>query len=254
MSALATRVGGQEQQVTMTAVEQRSPEGGRGVSDGRAVAIITLGCGRNEVDSQQLSGLFLRAGDRLVDDPESADVVLVNTCTFIAPAKQESIDTVLAACQLKDDAQARAVLIVGCMAQRYPNELAEAIPEADAVVGFEGYADLPKIVGDVLAGRLGDRIVGVGAPHPGRTAGTVSHEAGGLLGRSLPVMVVDRPAEPSTTVVAEPQDDLDRIPASGPRFPIRVHDGGPWAYLKIASGCDRVCTFCAIPSFRGRFR
>jgi ribosomal protein S12 methylthiotransferase len=252
------------------------------------VAIVTLGCGRNEVDSDQLAGLFHREGTAVVDDPAAADVVLVNTCTFIAPAKQESIDTVLAACQLKDDGAARAVLIVGCMAQRYPQELAEAIPEADAIVGFDGYARLPGIVADVLAGRSCERVIGVGAAHPGSRvtgrrdlpimvapatavpAGTVATPAtaappgehGGrprepataarVLGLDVAELPPDAPRSPAPAMTA--QDLLDRVPASGPRFPLRRHDGRPWAYLKIASGCDRVCTFCAIPSFRGRFR
>jgi len=250
------------------------------------VAIITLGCGRNEVDSDQLAGLFHRDGATVVDDPQTADVVLVNTCTFIAPAKQESVDTVLEACQLKEDGDARAVVVVGCMAQRYPQDLADAIPEADAIVGFDGYGRLPAIIEDVLSGRVTDRVIGVGAAHPGSRP----------LGRDLPLMVA--PSTAASTVAQEPrvdreptvlgltvqenpaaghsgtatapttdaptsdaptgalagQDDLDRMPASGPRFPVRAHDGRPWAYLKIASGCDRVCTFCAIPSFRGRFR
>jgi ribosomal protein S12 methylthiotransferase len=231
---------------------------GPGPGHGPRVAIITLGCGRNEVDSEQLAGLFLLEGTEVVDDPAAADVVLVNTCTFIAPAKQESIDTVLAACQLKDQG-ARAVLVVGCMAQRYPEELAEAIPEADAIVGFEGYPRLPAIVGDVLAGRLTGRVLGVAPAHPGARPVAAGR-------RDLPLMVTPAPAAfdevvapaPAPGALASAQDDLDRIPASGPRFPVR-HLGastGPrsWAYLKIASGCDRVCTFCAIPSFRGRFR
>ncbi len=235
------------------------------------VSIVTLGCGRNEVDSDQLAGLFHRDGATIVDDPATADVVLVNTCTFIAPAKQESIDTVLEACQLKEDGTARAVLVVGCMAQRYPQELAEAIPEADAIVGFDGYGRLPSIVSDVLAGRVEDRVIGVSAPHPGsRPTGDQAHvEDTGPTRLSLPVLVAPSPPAPAQddsptpqpladAPVGDPdpltQDELDRIPASGPRFPIRAHDGRPWAYLKIASGCDRVCTFCAIPSFRGRFR
>jgi ribosomal protein S12 methylthiotransferase len=190
------------------------------------------------VDTDQLAGLLSSAGAEVLDDPLAADVVLVNTCTFIAPAKQESIDTVLEACQLKEDGRARAVLVVGCMAQRYPHELAEALPEADAIVGFDGYAALPGIVDDVLAGRLTDRVVGVGAAHPGSRPSA----------RALPIVQLSAPD------AGFGQDQLDRIPPSGPAFPIRAHDGRPWAYLKIASGCDRVCTFCAIPSFRGRFR
>jgi ribosomal protein S12 methylthiotransferase len=254
-------------------------------ADAPSVAIVTLGCGRNEVDSEQLAGLFHREGRAVVDDPAVADVVLVNTCTFIAPAKQESIDTVLEACQLKDDGQARAVLVVGCMAQRYPHELAEAIPEADAIVGFDGYAALPQVVDDVLAGRQHDRVVGVGAAHPGSrptrrdlplvalpdagpaAEGTAAPAAAPAVPAvrtadlALGLTVAELPPEAPRLDVAPttPQDGLDRVPATGPRFPLRrpTADGDlvrPWSYLKIASGCDRLCTFCAIPSFRGRFR
>jgi len=218
----------------------------------RRVSIITLGCGRNAVDSEQLAGLFHRDGATIVDDPDEAEVVLVNTCTFIAPAKQESIDTVLAACQLRDEATPRAVIVVGCMAQRYPHELAEAIPEADAIVGFEGYPRLPAIVEEVLTGSTRERVIGVGAAHPGSRPAR----------RDLPLLTLPPsaavPTQPTRPAGGTSQDDLDRMPASGPRFPVR-HLGvdgvsRPWAYLKIASGCDRMCTFCAIPSFRGRFR
>ncbi|MFO7961098.1 MAG: 30S ribosomal protein S12 methylthiotransferase RimO [Nitriliruptoraceae bacterium] len=239
-----------------------------GAPEPRRVSIITLGCGRNEVDTEQLAGLFHRDGAVIVDDPGEADVVLVNTCTFIAPAKQESIDTVLAACQLKDEADPRAVIVVGCMAQRYPDELAEAIPEADAIIGFDGYPGLPAIVEGVLAGRTEERVIGVGAAHPGSRPTR----------RELPLLLQPPTVEPSVESAGQDaeavpligtgdrtgdlagigQDDLDRMPASGPRFPVRRLgvDGvrRPWAYLKIASGCDRLCTFCAIPSFRGRFR
>ncbi len=208
------------------------------------VAIVTLGCGRNEVDTDQLAGLLQQAGHPVVDEPTDAEVVLVNTCTFIAPAKRESIDVVLGACQLKDEGQARAVLVVGCMAQRYPDELAEAIPEADVIVGFDGYPRLPAIIEDALEGRIRTRVQGVGSADP------VSRP---LPSRQLPIMVAAGSNDASAAGPAT-QDDLDRVPASGPRFPVRVHDGRPWAYLKIASGCDRTCTFCAIPSFRGRFR
>ncbi len=214
----------------------------------RRVAIVTLGCGRNEVDSDQLAGLFLREGDVVVDDPSDADAVLVNTCTFIAPAKEESIETVLAACDLKDDSGVRAVVVVGCMAERYPDELAESIPEADAVVGFAGYPRLPQLVHELLDG----------GPVPRVVVGERKQAAESTTRRGLPLLMApptEAPpevAEPDRTPT--PQDSLDRIPASGPRFPVRVHDGRPWAYMKIASGCDRVCTFCAIPSFRGRFR
>jgi ribosomal protein S12 methylthiotransferase len=254
-------------------------------TDTRRVAIVTLGCGRNEVDSDQLAGLFHRQGAEVVEDADDAEVVLVNTCTFIAPAKQESIDTVLAACQLKDEGDARAVVVVGCMAQRYPQDLADAIPEADAIVGFEGYNTLPALVDDILAGRTHERVTGIAPPAdaaaaarpslpllvsppadsegPAATAAADGHPPGerSTAGLALDLDVTELP--PTTPRPDEPvltgQDALDRIPASGPRFPLRRFGAGPgptppWAYLKIASGCDRACTFCAIPSFRGRFR
>lgn len=243
------------------------------------VAIVTLGCGRNEVDSDQLAGLFVREGMHVVEDTGAADVVLVNTCTFIAPAKQESVDTVLAACDLKSTG-ARGVVVVGCMAQRYPHDLADSIPEADAVVGFAGYPTLPGLVDDILEGRAHDRVIGIDAsstPAPARRGlplvsltATAPPPAATPGPATTPVddTSIDAPwiapvpeapfadagatAAPTATV----QDTLDRVPATGPRFPVRqlASSGSPWAYLKIASGCDRLCTFCAIPSFRGRFR
>ena len=219
---------------------------------GPSVAIITLGCGRNEVDSDQLAGLLGADGIDVRDDPADADVVIVNTCTFIEPAKQESIDTVLAACDLKGDSAA-GVLVVGCMAQRYPDELASSLPEADAVVGFDAYPRLPVLVRDVAAGRPIDR-VHVARPAPTSTPPRTLPLAG--ITASTDRLVLDLPAQERVPapVVTDGQDQLDRLPASGPTFPTRAFGGGSWAYLKIASGCDRACTFCAIPSFRGRFR
>lgn len=257
-------------------------------TDAPRVAIVTLGCGRNEVDSDQLAGLLTMEGIQVVAEAEDADLVMVNTCTFIAPAKQESVDTVLAACDLKEDGNARSVVVVGCMAQRYPDDLAESIPEADAILGFDAYPRLPGIVRDLLAGNPVERVQ-VGAAHPGREG--AGREGAGREGagrdaanelhsdqdpaasdaprsqrRALPLLVMpttDEEAPPEAAPVVRQttaQDDLDRMPASGPRFPVRAFappghpDHKPWAYLKIASGCDRVCTFCAIPGFRGRFR
>ena len=217
-----------------------------------SVAIVTLGCGRNEVDSDQLAGLFHREGMAVVEEVEDADVVLVNTCTFIAPAKQESIDTVLAACDLKDG-RARAVVVVGCMAERYPNKLAAEIPEADAVVGFDGYARLPQLVDDILGGRPFERVIKKAVTEAAATTSAVTNPA---LHRDLPLLVMPTTAEEAPPEAAPLPERpltlqaLDRMPASGPRFPVRRFDGRPWAYLKIASAAATgVCTFCAIPSF-----
>ena len=223
------------------------------------VAVVTLGCGRNEVDTDQLQGMFDVHGHQVVDDPNGADVVLVNTCTFIAPAKQESVDTVLAACDLKESGT-QAVVVVGCMAQRYPHELAESIPEADAVVGFGGYATLPQTVDRILAGEAVDRVSGVDT-EPSTATPTAGAEGARSVRRSLPLLVMptseeEAPPERAPVERVTTDDaDLARMPASGPRFPVRTYDAErPWAYLKIAGGCDRMCTFCAIPSFRGGFQ
>ena len=166
------------------------------------------------------------AGLRVVDEPADADVVLVNTCTFIAPARQDSIDTILAACDLD-----KPVLVIGCMAQRYGDELSAALPEAAGVLGFADYPRLPAIVQTILDG-------GTVAQAPTREA---------VARRSLPLFVGGTPAVSAPAVRVAP----DAPPNVG--FPVRTVPRGPWAYLKIAGGCDRVCTFCTIPSFRGRY-
>lgn len=248
----------------MTSAAPSPPDtGGAARRSGHRVAVVTLGCARNDVDSDQLAGQLAHRGVTVVEDPAEADAVLVNTCTFIEPAKRESVDTVLAAGRLKREAGVRALLVVGCMAQRYPEELSAEIPEADVIAGFDAYPDLPDIVDDLLAGRPVERVL-VGPPPAGASPSGAPEPPPG---RRLPLMVGTGPdggrgartgGHPAGRRPT-PQDELDRIPASGPRFPIRRFNdcSGPprrWAYLKIASGCDRRCTFCAIPSFRGGFR
>ncbi|HKJ55128.1 MAG TPA: hypothetical protein VJ978_04005, partial [Nitriliruptoraceae bacterium] len=245
------------------------------------VAIVTLGCGRNEVDSDQLAGL-LGARFEVSADATTADVVLVNTCTFIEPAKQESIDTILAAADLKHDdeerpASAAGVVVIGCMAQRYPQELSESLPEADAIVGFAGYPSLPGLIDDILDGTPHERVIGVdttAAPTvlPGRSlpvfgapasdspasasAGPADGDpaAGGRATWLAPVPELPGAAPDDTVIDPLAPVTAAESPSTGPVFPPRRAADGTWAYLKIASGCDRLCTFCAIPSFRGRFR
>jgi ribosomal protein S12 methylthiotransferase len=240
-----------------------------------SVAFVTLGCARNDVDSEQLGGLLARSGYRLVDDVRDAEVVVVNTCTFIDPATQESVETVLDACDLKGDGT-DAVIVVGCMAQRYGDELAAALPEADAVVGFDAYPQLATIVGEVLArggtgagdplaggpasaGRATNRLPlvpsAVPVPTPGPDPVPIAGPAAAQIAAPSPYPTRSPTPGPGSGRSGSGQDDLDRIPATGPRFPVRATpEDRPWAYLKIASGCDRACTFCAIPSWRGRFR
>src|SRR4051794_4571589 len=120
----------------------------------RTVALVTLGCARNEVDSEELAGRLETAGWHLVDDAADADVAVVNTCGFVEQAKKDSIDVLLEAADLRDDAGARtqAVVAVGCLAERYGSELAEQLPEADAVLGFDSYAELSSHLDAILHG------------------------------------------------------------------------------------------------------
>ena len=182
----------------------------------KKVAIVTLGCARNEVDSEELAGRLSVGGWDLVENAESADAVLVNTCGFIEAAKRESIDTVLSLAG--DDAP--AVIATGCLAERYGTELAASLPEARAVLGFDDYPE--------IAARLDAVMQGEDVPAP------VSTDRRTL----LPLSPVARADEPH-----------------GYRPPVpRIRlGGGPVASVKLASGCDRRCSFCAIPRFRGSF-
>ena len=203
---------------------------------GRRVALVTLGCARNEVDSEELAGRLEAGGYTLVDEPAAADAVLVNTCGFIEAAKRDSIDTVLAASDLKGGAGPRAIVAVGCLAERYGEQLAASLPEADAVLGFDHYADISRSLDEVLAGRPP-------VAHTPRDRRTL-----------LPLTPVQRSAS-VVPVATKAVPDLPAgvAPASGPRVVRRRLEGGPVAPIKLASGCDRRCAFCAIPSFRGSF-
>src|SRR6478735_1281866 len=122
-----------------------------------SVAMVTLGCARNEVDSEELAGRLEADGFLLVDDPADADTVVVNTCGFVESAKKDSVDTLLAAADLKETGRPQAVVAVGCMAERYGKELAESLPEADAVLGFDDYPDIAARLRSIVAGER---------PHP----------------------------------------------------------------------------------------
>jgi ribosomal protein S12 methylthiotransferase len=202
------------------------------------VHLVSLGCARNEVDSEELAARLEVGGFQLVGDPEQASAVMVNTCGFVEAAKKDSVDTLLAAADLKSDG-VQAVVAVGCLAERYGQELADALPEADAVLGFDSYPDIAATLQSILAGQ---RL----AAHLPRDRRTL-----------LPITPVDRPAAAAQVTVPGHggTDDLPSglAPASGPRAHRRRLNGGPSAPLKIASGCDRRCTFCAIPAFRGSY-
>jgi ribosomal protein S12 methylthiotransferase len=194
------------------------------VTSGRRVSLVTLGCARNEVDSEELAGRLDAAGWELTDD--DPDVVVVNTCGFVESAKKDSIDTLLAA----SDTGAK-VVAVGCLAERYGEELAGQLPEADAVLGFDSYAEMSSHLRSVLDG------VAIASHTPGDRR------------RLLPISPVERAAavEPEAIDIGLPGH------AGGPQVVRRRLDDSPVAPLKLASGCDRRCAFCAIPSFRGAF-
>lgn len=193
----------------------------------RTVALVTLGCARNEVDSEELAGRLEADGWTLVDDVELAEVALVNTCGFIESAKKDSIDTLLEANSLKGHGVTRAVVAVGCMAERYGNELADALPDTDAILGFDDYRDISARLQAIVAGEKHQ----THSPKDRRTL--------------LPISPVER---------AEVRDAqyASAVGAGGSLFRKRLGNA-PWAPLKIASGCDRRCSFCAIPYFRGSF-
>ena len=120
----------------------------------RTVALVTLGCARNEVDSEELAGRLEADGWELVEDAADADVAVVNTCGFVEAAKKDSVDALLEANDLKDHGRTQAVVAVGCMAERYGKELAEALPEADGVLGFDDYADISDRLQTILNGGI----------------------------------------------------------------------------------------------------
>jgi ribosomal protein S12 methylthiotransferase RimO len=184
----------------------------------RTVAVVTLGCARNEVDSEELAGRLAADGWTLVDDVESAEVALVNTCGFIESAKKDSVDALLEANSLKGHGTTRAVVAVGCMAERYGNELAEALPEADAILGFDDYKDISARLQSIVAGE--------------KHTAHVPRDRRALL-----------PIAPAERADAREVEEFSR----------KRLGTAPWSPLKIASGCDRRCSFCAIPYFRGSF-
>ncbi|WGL50943.1 30S ribosomal protein S12 methylthiotransferase RimO [Nocardioides sp. BP30] len=210
-----------------------------------SVAMVTLGCTRNEVDSEELAGRLQAGGFRLVADPADADTVVVNTCGFVEQAKKDSVDTLLEAADLKESGRAQAVVAVGCMAERYGKELADSLPEADAVLGFDDYPDIAAKLRAIVAGGHHE----AHTPSDRRLLLPISPVERDAASISVPGMGVAAPPNLPTTAVTGmlggAVKDFSEVRA-------RLDDA-PWAPLKLASGCDRRCTFCAIPSFRGSF-
>lgn len=173
-----------------------------------AIHLVSLGCPKNLVDSEVILGRIGAEGFVVAQQPEDADILMVNTCGFIESAKAESIEAILELVRLKEKDPTKRVVVAGCLGQRYPEELAKEIPEIDAIVGMSEYPRMPEILGGLMEEVRQQRRIHVGnASHP-----------------------------------AWSEDSRLRLT---PRHS---------AYLKISEGCDNPCTFCSIPSFRGRFR
>ncbi len=166
---------------------------------------ISLGCDKNLVDSEIMLGLLDAKGYRIVDDETEADVIVVNTCCFIHDAKEESIQTILEMAEYKKEGRLKALVVTGCLAQRYQQEIFEEIPEVDAILGTTSYDRIVEAVEEALGGNGQMRIA-----------------------------------------------DIDALPSADEKR--MVTTGGHYAYLKIAEGCDKHCTYCIIPKIRGSFR
>lgn len=178
------------------------------------IGIVTLGCAKNSIDSEGLGGMLAAAGHDVSEAVEGADVVVVNTCGFIDPARRETIDEILEMGELKASGALKGLVVTGCLVARSADELADALPEVDALVDFAAYPRIAEIVEGAAAGLLEQRVFG----DPGTRFD---------------------PAWWDATLEANPRIRFGRA---------------PWAYLKIAEGCDRACAFCAIPLMRGKFR
>ena len=183
------------------------------------IGLVSLGCPKNLVDSEVMLGLAAEAGHELTQDPSAADVLVVNTCAFIDSAKQESIDTILEMAEHKKNGACRRLVVTGCMAERYRDELKKEIPEIDAVLGT---GEVPRIVG-AIAGNV--------AP--------------------LPLYRRDQLAPSPQAPTGRREAPTYLYDASTPRiFATPRH----YAYIKIAEGCDYKCAFCIIPTLRGAYR
>ncbi len=169
------------------------------------ILFVSLGCDKNLVDSEVMLGILASRGHRMVDDETLADVIVVNTCCFIHDAKEESIQAILEMADYKKEGSLKALIVTGCLAQRYQKEIFEEIPEVDAVLGTASYEKIAEAIDEVLEGGAGLYL-----------------------------------------------EDINVLPeTAGKRM---LTTGGHYAYLKIAEGCDKRCTYCIIPKIRGNYR
>ena len=169
------------------------------------IFFVSLGCDKNLVDSEEMLGLLEKKGYSFTDDETEADIIIINTCCFINDAKEESIQSILEMAEYKKSGSCKALVVTGCMAQRYKQEILDEIEEVDMVLGTTAYDKIVEAVDQALAGKRGVE---------------------------------------ETSLSYLPQTDGGRI----------VTTGGHFAYLKIAEGCNKCCTYCIIPKLRGRYR
>ena len=175
------------------------------------ILFVSLGCDKNLVDTEVMLGLLAKKGHQMIDDETQADIVIVNTCCFIHDAKEESIQTILEMAQLKETAVLKKLIVTGCLAQRYKEEILEEIPEVDAVLGTTSYDEIAEVIDGLFS---------------------------------------DSPMERADARMI--MKDVDYLPET--QKGRLVTTGGHFAYLKIAEGCDKHCTYCIIPKIRGNFR
>ena len=175
------------------------------------ILFVSLGCDKNLVDTEVMLGLLAKKGHQMIDDETQADIVIVNTCCFIHDAKEESIQTILEMAQLKETAVLKKMIVTGCLAQRYKEEILEEIPEVDAVLGTTSYDEIAEVIDGLFS---------------------------------------DSPMERADARMI--MKDVDYLPET--QKGRLVTTGGHFAYLKIAEGCDKHCTYCIIPKIRGNFR
>lgn len=169
------------------------------------ILFVSLGCDKNLVDTEVMLGMLATRGYQMIDDETQADIIVINTCCFIHDAKEESIQTILEMAEYKKEGRLKALIVTGCLAQRYKQEIVEEIPEVDAILGTTSYDRILEVVDEALKGH-----------------------------------------------VSIEMSDIDALPlVESKRL---VTTGGHFAYLKIAEGCDKHCTYCIIPKIRGNYR
>jgi ribosomal protein S12 methylthiotransferase len=199
-----TRKSNREEAISETGLEMAFALGGNEPGECMKILMISLGCDKNLVDTENMLGLLSRDGHTFTDDEEEAEAIIVNTCCFIGDAKEESIQTILEMAELKERGKCRSLIVTGCLAQRYRQEILEEIPEVDGLLGTASWDGISQVL---------------------KETGEERHSCFA---------------------------SIDRIPETeGERI---LTTGGHYAFLKIAEGCDKFCTYCIIPSLRGHYR